>query len=247
MDNGFNRPGLSTTHYLVGLLHHLYDNAENNKSVSTVVCTDFRKAFDRLDHNILIRKMINMHIKPWIINWIVSFLEFRNQCTLYNGTLSNNQINHAGVPQGTRLGPILFVIMINDLCENFPIHYFKYVDDLSLVECRKSTNTSQLQPVLNSVQYWSQSNNMSLNPSKCFTLHVTFMKNPPTFDVLSINNSVLCNVQSIKILGVIIQSNLKWNSHVDDLIKRCNRKLYMLRKLKKFKLPVRDWAIYDQF
>ena len=243
-----NRTGSSTSHYLVGLLHHLYQHAENNKSVSTVVCTDFRKAFDRLDHSILIEKMIKMHIKPWIINWIIAFLECRSQSTFYNGTLSDIQVNHAGVPQGTHLGPILFLIMVNDLCENIPVYYFKYVDDLSLVQCRRSTDTSQLQPILNSVQYWSQSNNMSLNPSKCFTLHVTFMKNPPPPEVLTINDSILCNVQSIKILGVIIQSDLKWNLHVNDLVKRCNRKLYMLRKLKKFNLPLKDLVtIYEGY
>ena len=235
-----NRPGLSTSHYLVGLLHHLYKNAENNKAISTVVCTDFRKAFDRLDHGILIQKMINMHIKPWMINWIISFLQCRTQSTLFNGILSNVIVNHAGVPQGTRLGPILFLIMVNDLCKDIPIHYFKYVDDLSLVQCRKSTDVSQLQPILNSVHNWSQSNNMSLNPAKCFTLHVSFLENPPLPEILSVNDSILCNVQNIKILGIIIQSNLKWNLHIDDLVKRCNRKLYMLRKLKKFNLPLKD-------
>ena len=78
---------------------------------------------------------------------------------------------------------------------------------------------------------------MSLNPLKCFTLQVTFMKNPAPPEVLSINDSTLCNVQTLKILEVIIQSDLKWNVHVNDLVKRCNRKLYMLRKLKKFNLP----------
>ena len=238
-----NRPGLSTSHYLVGLLHHLYKNAENSSSVSTIVCTDFKKAFDRLDHNILINKMVRMHIKPWIINWIISFLECRTQNTCYNGTLSDIKVNHAGVPQGTRLGPILFLIMVNDLCENLPIHYFKYVDDLSLVQCRKSMNVSQLQPSLNYVQHWSLANNMSLNPSKCFTLQFTFMKIPPPPEIIFINNSVLINLPSAKILGVIIQSDLKWNLHVNHLVKRCNRKLYMLRKLKKFNLPLKDLVL----
>ena len=238
-----NRPGLSTTHYIIGLLHSLYKNAENSKSVSTVICTDFSKAFDRIDHNILIIKMIHMDIRPWIIDWIASFLEFRKQNTKYNGVLSNVEFNHAGVPQGTRLGPILFLIMVNDLCEQLSIPYFKYVDDLSLVQCRKSTDVSQLQSILNSVQSWSIVNNMSLNPSKCFTLQISFMKNPPDPEILFISNTELCNRHSAKILGVIIQSDLKWNLYIDELMKRCNRKMYMLRKLKKFNLPLNDLVL----
>ena len=133
--------------------------------------------------------------------------------------------------------------MVNDLCEQLSIPYFKYVDDLSLVQCRKSTDVSQLQSILNSVQSWSIVNNMSLNPSKCFTLQISFMKNPPDPEILFISNTELCNRHSAKILGVIIQSDLKWNLYIDELMKRCNRKMYMLRKLKKFNLPLNDLVL----
>ena len=84
---------------------------------------------------------------------------------------------------------------------------------------------------------------MSLNPSKCFTLQDSFMKNPPDPEILFISNTELCNRHSAKILGVIIQSDLKWNLYIDELMKRCNRKMYMLRKLKKFKLPLNDLVL----
>ena len=114
------------------LLHNPYENGEKSKSLSTVVCTDFTKAFDRLDHNIIIRKLIKLNVRPCIIEWIISFLEHRQKCVKYQG---NSNLN-TGVPQGTKLGPILFLVMINDACENIPIDCYKYVDDLTLLECR---------------------------------------------------------------------------------------------------------------
>lgn len=78
-----NIPGLSTTHYLIKLLHNIFENCEISKSISTIICTDFSKAFDRLDHNILIRKLIDFNVRPFVIIWIMDFLEQRSQCVKY--------------------------------------------------------------------------------------------------------------------------------------------------------------------
>ena len=235
-----NRPGLSTLHYLVSLLHQLFKHCENGKSSATFVCTDFTKAFDKLDHNILVKKLVDLNVRPWLINWIVSFLENRKQCVKYFGTLSDEKFNHAGVPQGTKLGPILFLIMINDALANSHIPYYKYVDDLTLVECRIDGQQSELQTYLSLFHKWAFDNNMKLNPSKCLSLNVTFSRNPQPHPVLSIDSTPLPIVHSTKILGVIVQSNLKWDGHVTEIIKKCNRKLYMFRTIKKYGLPLED-------
>ena len=127
-----NRPGLSTSHYLIKLLHNIFENCERPKSMSTFICTDFSKAFDLLDHNILIRKLIDLNVRPFIINWIISFLKQRSQCVKYQNVFSEYVTTHAGVPQGTKLGPILFLIMFNDACQDQSLLYFKYVDDLTV-------------------------------------------------------------------------------------------------------------------
>ena len=82
--------------------------------------------------------------------------------------------------------------------------------------------------------------NMKLNPSKCLSMNVTFSRNPPLPNVLCIDNMQLPNVSSVKILGVTIQSNLKWDAHILDIIKRCNRKLYMFRSIKQHGLSLED-------
>ena len=81
---------------------------------------------------------------------------------------------------------------------------------------------------------------MKLNPSKCLTMSITFSKLSHTHYPLLIGNVELCNVKEAKILGVLVQSNLKWDSHVAQVITKCNRKLYMLRSLKRFNMPPPD-------
>ena len=235
-----NRPGLSTNHYLIKLLHQVLENAEHTRSTSTVVLSDFSKAFDRIDHNVLARKLIELHVRPFVIAWILNFLENRQQKVRYFGKSSDQGKVHAGVPQGTKLGPILFLIMINDACQDSVVPYYKYVDDLTLVESMVGNQPANMQHALNMFHNWSLQNNMTLNPSKCLAMNVSFSRNLVNPVPLSIGNRILNSVDKTKILGIIIQSNLKWDSHVSELVKRCNKKLYMLRCLKRYKLPLCD-------
>ena len=235
-----NQPGLSTTHYLINLLDQLFKHCEKSKSAATILCTDFTKAFDKLDHNILISKLVKLNVRPWLIDWIASFLENRKQCVKYFGTLSEYNLNHAGVPQGTKLGPLLFLVMINDALCDITIPYYKYVDDLTLLECRTDCQESQLQCYLSKLNQWSHKNNMKLNPSKCLAMNVSFSRNQQLPGTYCIDNTQLPWVSSAKILGVIIQSNLKWDGHVSEIRKKCNRKLYMFRSIKQHGLSVDD-------
>ena len=124
----------------------------------------FSKAFDRLDHNILIRKLFDLNVRSFIINWVISFLEQRSQCVKYQNNFSEYVTTHAGVPQGSKLGPILFLIMFNDACQDQLLSYFKYVDDLTLLENRTLQKQSILQHVLDYLLEWTENNHMKLNP-----------------------------------------------------------------------------------
>ena len=113
-----NVKGVSTSHYLVNLIHFLHQGAEEQHNVGTVVLTDFSKAFDLISHTLLIDKMIDMNVRRSIIPWICEFLHNRQQCVKYNDTLSDLLSINAGVPQGTKLGPLGFQIIINDAAVN---------------------------------------------------------------------------------------------------------------------------------
>ena len=100
-------PGLSTTHALLSLVHHLYKVTDQRDQCVRVLLLDFSKAFDRKDHNNLLRKMKDMAIDPTLIEWVRSFLSNRKQRVRTGNSTSSYQQVNSGVPQGTVLGPIL--------------------------------------------------------------------------------------------------------------------------------------------
>ena len=110
--------------------------------------------------------------------------------------------------------------MINDACQDSVVPYYKYVDDLTLVESMVGNQPANMQHALNMFHNWSLQNNMTLNPSKCLAMNVSFSKNLLNPVPLSIGVRILNSVDKTKILGIIIQSNLKWDSRVSELVKR---------------------------
>jgi hypothetical protein len=143
-----------------------------------------------------------------------------------------NLIGNGGVPQGTVLGPLLFLIMINDLLENWNDRW-KYVDDTSVSECVEPSSASNLQEVVNYISTWTNNNNMKLNISKCKELIIDFSKDKRIFPSLQIADNYINRVDSAGILGITLQSNMKWNVHVENIIKKASKRLYILRLLRR--------------
>ena len=169
-----------------------------------------------------------------IVPWICSFLNNRRQCVRYNQTLSDYAVLTAGVPQGTKLGPITFQIVINDAACNSNTSCWKYVDDLTFAENRLCKEDSKMQADLDDFLEWSETNQLKLNPAKCQAIQMCFMRNPPPHLDLKIGTKSLSLVSSAKVLGIWLQEDLKWDSQIDHLCKNANKRLFMLRTLKRF-------------
>ena len=174
--------GTSTTYCLLDILHNWLSSLDCPGKFVRVCFLDFSKAFNHIDHTILVTKLIHL---GWLISWICSFLSGRRQAVKLLDSISEWMPVHAGVPQGTKLGPILFLIMINDLAIHSPLRssHWKYVDDVTISEVTSLGEASSLQNGINCISQWPQQNNMNLNPKKCKIMTICPLKTKPSLSL----------------------------------------------------------------
>ena len=203
-----------------------------------VVFLDFKKAFDLVDHDILLQKLSLYTNKSKNLQLFDSYLKNRTQYVSVNNCMSTTNKVNCGVPQGSVLGPILFSIFIND----FPLHLKTsecdmLADDTTIQFAGKNTVTIQqnLQISLNSTALWCKNNSMVINPVKTYSMLIaTRQKHQlnPLYLNLYINQTSIKQVTKHRLLGVIIDNNLRWDAHVNNLTKRISQKVFLLSKLK---------------
>ena len=213
----------------------------NKKQLIGAVFLDFKKAFDLVNHNILLKKLALYFPNSPIIELMKSYLTERHQFVYLNGRKSENKPITSGVPQGSVLGPLCFIIYINDL----PLHLDKhthndlFADDASLDTTHTNIQTIQnnLQDSINKASTWCDNNSMVIHPDKTKCMIITTRQKEqithPSLNLKLGTNSIE-QVQSHKMLGLIIDSHLTWNDHNEELIKRISKKIYLLTKLKKY-------------
>ncbi|CAB4029265.1 Hypothetical predicted protein [Paramuricea clavata] len=153
--------------------------------------------------------------KPTVVNWIADFLRGRTQRVKINSVYSNFLQVPAGIPQGTKIGPWLFLAIINYLCitKSPTSNLWKFADDTSVSEVIPKDGVSSLPDKVDEVNKWSNDNKFQLNPGKCKELRINFTTQPFTEVPLNINGKPFEIVKSAKVLGMIVTNDLKWNKH----------------------------------
>ena len=217
-------------------------NAINDKKLTGAVFLDFKKAFDLVNHDILLQKL-NMYLQSnSTVSLLKSFLSERTQHVYVNGTHSYSGRIKSGVPQGSVLGPLLFCLFINDLPKHFTIPEVccdLFADDSTLHTSSDKLDTisSNLQQTLNDVSLWCKSNRMILHPQKTKCMVIT-SRQKHQLGPLPLNLCIASeNVEQVehhRVLGVIIDCKMQWREHISYVCKKVSRNLFLLKKLRRY-------------
>jgi len=217
--HGFCR-GRSTITNLLSYSEFLFSALDSSGQVD-VVFTDFRKAFDKVNHWLLLQKLKFIGFPDSLLRWIDSYIHFRTQIVVVCGCRSNSVDITSGVPQGSHLGPTLFNLFINDINETFLSSHFQlYADDLKIYQIiRSELDCHALQDDLSRFFEYCSRNCLYLNLEKCKYMRFTRKKSPSTF-IYSIDNINLKEVTEFNDLGVTFDSKLSFANHIETVTAR---------------------------
>jgi len=231
-------PSHSTCSALINITENWYSEIDNGKMIGLCML-DLKKAFDTVNHSILLKKLKMYKIGKYCIKWFDSYLSGRTQCTSVNGTLSDFNDIVCGIPQGSIDGPLAFLIYINDL-PNYVSHckVNMYADDTVIYYASNSPDDIMkcINKDLNIINNWLQSNKLSLNTDKTeFMLigsrqRLNSVKESVDKISISINGVDIKKVHECKHLGVIIDDKLTWNQQIENVRKKCLKGMFMLKQ-----------------
>ncbi len=192
---------------------------------------DFAKAFDTVAHKRLLSKLSRYGITGELHTWIMSFLEGRTQTVVVEGVSSDPAPVKSGVPQGSVLGPLLFLIFINDLAEHTSSTVRLFADDCVMYKPVKSIEDCKvLQKDLDQLHLWEERWQLKFNAQKCNIMRATHARKREVIYEYSLNGIPLETTSSTPYLGVELSSDLKWNTHVKKVISGANQTLGVLRR-----------------
>ena len=225
--HGF-RQGRSCLSNLLEYLEFLTAQVDNKSDVD-VIYLDFAKAFDKVPHNKLLSKINAVGITGNIYQWIAAWLKHRRQRVVINGSASKWLPVESGVPQGSVLGPVLFLIFVNDLDDVVQCKISKFADDTKLFREITSNESSQaLQNDLNMVATWCANWGMKLNLEKC--VHLPFGKNRSDEVMYYIDDEIITKRHSIKDLGITISTDLKPEVHISEIVSKAYKILGLIKR-----------------
>ena len=245
--------GDSTIHQLLYIVHKIRTNWTKNM-VTHGLFLDVSAAFDKVWHSGLIAKLEQIGVNGNCLETLVSYLSHRKQVVVVDGSKSDILSVNSGVPQGSRLGPLLFIIYMNDIINDIESDILIFADDTSLFASAvdPAETTAILNRDLTKIAIWADKWKITFNAkkSKDMIFSNKFLNNSPS---LNFNDKQIERVNSHKHLGLVLTSTLDWGSQVEQVCLKANRKLTVLRTVKflnkqtldvSYKLTVRSIVDY---
>ncbi len=228
------RPGSGCMSALTLLQHYVLNYLDSRSGAVRLLSLDYSKAFDTLPHASIIKSCIQRGIPIQAVNWVFDYLKDRRQRVVLGDSFSSWHSPRSGVPQGSILGPILFCCVISDLR---PLHsntkMIKYADDVNVLHFVRDASEDMLQDEFINVCEWSNNVGLQLNFSKCFVTNFVTSRNLYCVPIHNSSGLVLTVCRSVRILGVTFSDDLKWNDHVDNVVRKASQRIFILRNLKR--------------
>ncbi|XP_040063581.2 uncharacterized protein LOC115327201 [Ixodes scapularis] len=220
------RPGRSCELALATAVHTISSSLDG-RTPCELVQLDFKQAFDKVDHSILLQRLSDIGLSGNLLDWVTSFLLGRTQHVVFGGQRSNTAEVVSGIPQGSVLGPTLFNIFIDDITRVLGCTPLLYADDLTLVQpIRRPLDHQLLQADLDNVVAWSGKNRLPLNFAKCTVMQISSSRQQrsalPCYNLDGVNIS---RTTSTKLLGVKLDCRLSFGTHIAEVISRARRML----------------------
>jgi len=226
--HGFRR-GRSCESQLLELTHDLQSGLHEGKQTDLIIM-DFAKAFDKVSHEKLLTVLHHYAIDPLTISWIKGFLSNRSQSVVVDGATSSSHLVTSGVPQGTVLGPALFLCYINSMPVGIDSAVRLFADDTVIYrQITSAEDHAILQQDLQKLARWEAEFSMEFHPQKCSVLRVSRSKTPSLFDY-TLHGTNLQTTESTKYLGVTITNDLTWERHISNIKAKANQQLAFVRR-----------------
>uniref|UniRef100_A0A3B1J3V1 Reverse transcriptase domain-containing protein n=1 Tax=Astyanax mexicanus TaxID=7994 RepID=A0A3B1J3V1_ASTMX len=236
--SGF-KPAHSTETALIAVTEKLHAAKATNLS-SVLILLDLSAAFDTVNHSILLSILTSLGITGSAWQWFASYLEDRSYQVTWQGATSAPCRLSTGVPQGSVLGPLLFSLYTRSLGEIISSHGFSYhcyADDTQLILSFPPSDTqvsSRISACLNDVSMWMSSHHLKLNPSKTDLLFIPGTTSPHNNLSISFENSLVTPSAEARGLGVVMDDQLSFSSHIANLTRSCRFLLYNIRRIRPF-------------
>ena len=278
--------GNSITHYLIEFINFILFNQDSSAPIAILACmVDFSKAFNRQNHNLLVTKLSDMGVPAWLLKIVMAFLSDRNMIVRYKGKQSTPKYLPGGGPQGTLLGLLLFLVLINDAgfdgqtnntgevittkknLKAANVIHLKYVDDLTLAESINlkdklvyvpeserplpdnfHAKTGHVLPIqdsqvlrqLQKTKEYSDKNEMMINKKKTKMMLFNPCRKWDFMPDFTLEDQEINLVEEMKLLGVVIQSDMKWTSNTEAIVKKAFKRLWSMRRLSTMGADVED-------